>query len=99
MKPLMEMFAGYLGEQVEQSLKRAVSPVGPYLKGLAFGVACLFVGSLAFSLTLVLLGLALFMAVAGYANLVDASLWTALPAAVVCLIFILAGLRLLRRPR
>jgi len=99
MKPLMELFASYLGDQVETSLKRAVAPVGPYLRRLVFGAGLLFVGILALGGALFMLCLALFMHVAGYGNLVAASLWTSLPAAGIFLFFVLIGLLLLRRPR
>jgi len=99
MNPLFRLLAGHLGDQVEHSLKRAFSPVAPYLRRLAMGVVFLFLGALCFSLTLILLGTALFAHISGYSHLVDGALWTALVFAVLCSVFGASGIRMLRRPR
>jgi hypothetical protein len=99
MNRLFSMLADHLGDQVEYNLKRAISPIAPYLRRLAMGAACLFLGALTFSLTLILLGVALFSGFGGYGHVVSASLWTALPFGVLCLAFFSVGLHLLRRPR
>lgn len=99
MNPLFRLLADHLGGQVENSLKRAFSPVAPYLRRLAMGVICLFLGSLCFSLTLILLGTALFAHLSGYGHLVGGALWTALVFALLCGAFFAGGSRLLRRPR
>lgn len=89
----------YLVAELEDAVKEAMSPVGPYLKTLGMGMAMLLLASASVAGTVLFLVLALFFALSHLPVFAVASLWCALVMAVISLVTFMLAMVKLRQPR
>ncbi|MEI6478322.1 MAG: hypothetical protein WCO52_05050 [bacterium] len=95
---LVNLAKAYLTNQIEDSIKEAISPLAPYLRRLAFGTVIVLLATPALVLCLLALVGAVFLAFAGLPY-VAASLWTALVCFGAGIVLALIGAMLLKSPR
>lgn len=99
----MDKFIGMITERFEdainESLRRALAPVAPYLKKLTLGMVVMVLAVPMLNFALICVAGAVFAGFSGHADLVAPALWTALVFGVLALLAITIGLSLVRRPR
>lgn len=98
MVKLLRLFLKYGGYRVEEKIAGVVAPIGPYVRNLTIGVACMAAGVICVGMMLLFLGLSFFFALAGHAEWAYPALWTGLLVAGIAALVMGAGLSFLKRP-
>ena len=97
---MLGIIAELVSEQVSRGVKAGVAPLGSYMKMVVSGAVLMLLSVFAFALMLLFLSTALFFSLSpdlgGYT---PAMLWVSLIHAVLGVILLLFGLKMLRRPR
>lgn len=96
---IVRALRAYVSSEIEGVLKDALSPVAPYLRTLSIGSVLVIVSAVAFSLSLLFSGGALFFMISHFEDLAVAAVWSAVFFLVVGCAFVAAGFRLIRKPR
>lgn len=95
---LFSLAMDYVASQVESAIKEAVAPLAPYLRRLSFGFVLVFLAAVAWQLTLLFLGAALFLSLVHYPY-PEAALWTAGAFFLLGGVLAVFGMGTMRKPR
>jgi hypothetical protein len=98
MTKLLSLFMKYVGYRLEDKVAGVVAPIGPYVKSLTLGIACIAASVVCFTVTLLFLATSLFTALASRSEWAMAALWTGLAVAVLGGIITALGLSFLKTP-
>ena len=85
--------------KLEQTVKEAVAPLPFYLRKLAIGTVVIALSLIGFALMFLFLAASVFLGLSHLATYAYAALWTSLVSFGVGLIFLIAGILTVRKPR
>lgn len=97
---MFRLLMALLEDRIEYSVKRAVSPLAPYLKRVASGLIFFALACVSLSLALLFSAMGLFFILADSLNVfAPPALWISLGAFLLALVFLASGLGRLKKPR
>ena len=98
MVKLLSLLVKYAGYRVEDKIAAKVAPIGPFVRALSIGVACVALSVGAFIFALLFLAASLFLVLGNQGEWSMAAFWTGLAVLSVGAILLGVGLSFLKTP-